>query len=152
MYKINYKNNVATEDVLESIESIEIDVRDISLMRFVNINNVSEAKLIELFFIYYKECNGKFDLTKKYLLPTNASTRDIIRCIISCNWLINRDDVIHKLDKLEETKDQFYDEIDRIKDSRIMDDMCRVHLMQAYLATLRVELDSLGLDWKGKKR
>ena len=151
MYKIIYKDNVVDEDILERIDSIAIDVKDINNMKYVDIIYKGDINLLILYVKCLKYYHSKLKLNERFVINNNYDeNKNIIKSILSCNWLINEDDVINNLDELENTREEFQEEIDFLDGSKTLKDLHRIYLMQFFINTLKQAKKSVGIE-KEKK-
>ncbi len=149
MYKINYKKDVSSEDMVDNIDSVVIDVRDINNMRFIDVIYKGDVNLLVLYVRCLKYYHSKPRLTDRFVINNNyKDNKKITRAILECNWLINEDDVIYNLDKLEEQAEIFRDEIDFLSASDALKDIHRVYLMRYYLDTLKHAKKRVGIEDK----
>ena len=149
MYKINYKEDVSSEDMVDNIDSVVIDVRDINNMKLVDIIYKGDVNLLVLYVRCLKYYHSKPRLTDRFVINNNyKDNKKITRAILECNWLINEDDVIYNLDKLEEQAEIFRDEIEFLSTSDALKDIHKVYLMRYYLDTLKHAKKRVGIEDK----
>ena len=147
MYKINYKEDVSNSDIVENIDSVIIDVRDINNMKCVDIIYKGDINLLVLYVKCLKYYHSKPRLTDRFIINNNyKDNKKITRAILDCNWLINEDDILYNLDKLENRADEFKKEINFLKNSDALKDVHKVFLMKYYLDTLKHAKKRIGLD------
>ena len=138
MYKVYYKDNVIDEDIVENIDSLVIDVKDINNMKYVDIIYNGDINLLILYVKCLKYYHSKLRITDKFIINNNfKENENIIRSVLNCNWLINEDDVINNLDKLEEIKKEFQEEISLLSNSKTLKAMHKIYLMQYFINTLK---------------
>lgn len=149
MYKIIYKKNDIDEDIIENIDSLIIDVRDINYMKYVDVLYNGDINLLILYVRCLKHFNRKLKLNDKFIIKNNfKDNQNIIRSILNCNWLINEDDVINNLDKLEDTSLEFQREINILSASNALKDYHRIFLMQYFINSLKKAKKKFGLEEK----
>ena len=113
MYKITYNDENST-----NIESITIDVRDIDNMKYIDIIHNGDIYLLLLYVKCLKYYKRKINLNNHFTIENNfIENENIIKSVLNCEWLINEDDVISNLDKLEETNEKFQEEINFLGES-----------------------------------
>lgn len=147
MYKIIYNDKLSSEDMVDNIDSVIIDVRDIDNMKYVDIIYKGDINLLILYVRCLKYYHSKLRLNDRFVINNKyKDNKKITRAILDCKWLINEDDVVYNLDILEDQAKSFIDEIEFLSKSDALKDIHKKYLMNYYLTTLKNAKKRIGLN------
>ena len=147
MYKIIYNDKLSSEDMVDNIDSVIIDVRDIDNMKYVDIIYKGDINLLILYVRCLKYYHSKLRLNDRFVINNKyKDNKKITRAILDCKWLINEDDVVYNLDILEDQAKSFIDEVEFLSKSDALKDIHKKYLMNYYLTTLKNAKKRIGLN------
>ena len=137
MYKVNYKD-LSKEKTIDNIDSIAIDVIDVSQMRYVDIIYKGDIYLLSLYVKCLKYYNGKVNVFDRFVIRNNFKEgQKIINSVMSCYWLINEDDFENNYDKLEEKYNYFKEEILELKADETLKNLHKCLLMRHFIKSFK---------------
>ncbi len=135
MYSIIYsKDTKNNQGIYKNIEGITIDVKDIKMMKYIDVLHKGDKYLVTLYVKYLKLCHKKKkELSTITILNDNPNNEKIISSIIDCPWLINEYSLTLNSEEYKKRKEVFQKEIEFLKNSKKLNEQHQVMLMQYFI-------------------